>query len=373
MRGVAGRGTATGTGGQASAAEAVVVRVGFTPDDVARTRFTVVKAPVSDTALAFIELRRAANAGWRGTGQAGQWLRQARRAFPVTARPLFDLLGSRGPWPDLFEAFTPDLLEGLEELRAVPRATLRADLSHARGDRGGRPPLWMRNLADGGREELELVIRALRDLHDAVVAPRWDSAVAASHADVARRVPVLVTDGHEALFGTLHPKLRWRDGGLDRAGTHRECDLGGRGLLLRPSAFWTGEPVFSVDKTGQRPNVLAYAARPGGQPAGRDGLAALLGSTRAAVLRALGEPLGTAELAAAVGISPASASEHAKVLRDASLIETRRQGRGVRHSLTSLGAMMGGQLPAPGTPPTEPTRDEAEHRETGSQPGHYGS
>ena len=45
-----------------------------------------------------------------------------------------------------------------------------------------------------------------------------------------------------------------------------------------------------------------------------------------------------------MGISPASASEHAKVLRDANLIETRREGRSVRHSLTPLGSAMLGQL-----------------------------
>ena len=70
----------------------------------------------------------------------------------------------------------------------------------------------------------------------------------------------------------------------------------------------------------------------------------MLGPTRAAVLRALAEPRGTAELAYEVGISPASASEHAKVLRDANLIETRRQGRSVRHSLTPLGRTIVGQL-----------------------------
>jgi len=67
------------------------------------------------------------------------------------------------------------------------------------------------------------------------------------------------------------------------------------------------------------------------------------------------------ELAAAVGISPASASEHAKVLRDASLIETRRRGRAVRHSRTSLGAMMAGQLPAPGVSPRVAIWEEAEY------------
>jgi DNA-binding transcriptional ArsR family regulator len=50
-----------------------------------------------------------------------------------------------------------------------------------------------------------------------------------------------------------------------------------------------------------------------------------------------------------VGISPASASEHAKVLREAYLIQTCREGRSVRHSLTPLGRTILGQLrPAPG-------------------------
>ena len=82
----------------------------------------------------------------------------------------------------------------------------------------------------------------------------------------------------------------------------------------------------------------------GGQFAG-DALSALVGPTRAAVLRALKEPYGTAGLASRVGISAASASEHAKVLRDAYLIEARREGRSVRHSLTPLGRTMLGHLP----------------------------
>jgi hypothetical protein len=330
------------------AAEAPLVRVNFTPGDVARTRFTVTPAPMPETVVALIELRRTAASGYRG--RAAPWLREGRRAFPATARPLLDLVGSRGPWPGIFERFTPDLHEGIEELRGASRASLRAGLS--RCQEAPRPPLWVRNLADGDREQLELVIRALRDLHDTVVAPRRDTAVAASRADLARRIPVLVTGGQEALLGTLHPRLRWRDEGLERTGIDFETSLNGRGLLLRPSAFWTGEPFFGFDQEKRRPPVLTYAAQPNGRPAGgngtasdladRDSLAALLGPTRAAVLRALREPRGTAELAAAVQISPASASEHAKILRDASLIETRREGRGVRHSRTALGTAMVG-------------------------------
>ena len=323
-----------------------MARVEFTPGDMARTRFTLAPAPVPESIVALIELRRAAAAGPRG--RAAPWLRAALRAFPATARPLLDLIGPYSPWPDLFDRFTPDLPQCLEELRAASRARLRAGLAGC--ERAGRLPLWVRNLADGDREQLELVIRALRDLHDTVVAPRRDTAAAAARADLARRVPVLIAGGQEALLGTLHPRLRWRGEELERTGG---CDfkaiLDGRGLLLRPSAFWTGEPIFRLGQEGNGSPVMIYAAQPNGHPASgngtadlaaHDSLAALLGPTRAAVLRALREPRGTAQLAATVRISPASASEHAKILRDASLIETRREGRGVRHSLTALGTAM---------------------------------
>jgi DNA-binding transcriptional ArsR family regulator len=330
-----------------------MVRVNFTPGDVARTRFTLARAPMLETTETLIELRRAAASGWRHRGRAAPWLREARRAFPATARPLLDLIGPQGPWPDIFDRFTPGLPESLEELRAASRASLRAGLAGC-PEHVARPPLWVRNLADGDREQLELVIRAFRDLHDAVVAPRRDTAVAASRADLASRIPVLLRGGQEAMLGTLHPRLQWRDEGLERTGIDCEITLDGRGLLLRPSAFWTGEPIFSCDPEGHRPPVLIYAAQPNGRSASdngtasdldaHDSLAALLGPTRAAVLRALREPRGTAELAVAVRISPASASEHAKILRDASLIETRREGRGVRHSLTALGTAMAGAV-----------------------------
>jgi DNA-binding transcriptional ArsR family regulator len=327
-----------------------MVRVNFTPDDVARTRFGLSAAPVGETVLAMVELRRAATAP--GRAHPGQWLREARLGFPETARPLLDLVGADCPWPDFLDAFTPELGEGLEQVRGTSRTTLLSDLTYAWGNRPGRPQTWVRNLADGDRESVELVVRALRDLHDAIVKPRWETARVAFHADVAGRMPALAEGGYEALFGTLHPGLRWHDGGLERTGAGPDVQLHGEGILLMPSAFWVGEPRFSLSRGQHRPNVLFYAAHVNGQdtlsdPDTRDGLTALLGPARAAMLRALREPRGTADLARALCISLATASEHAKVLRDACLIETRQQGRATRHSLTALGAAMLGELPAP--------------------------
>ena len=329
-----------------------MVRVNFTADDVARTRFSAAPAPLVETELAWLELRRASLP--RGWARPRPWLREARRMFPATARPLLDVLGPRPPWPTFFDSPAPDLDEALDFVRATPRSNLRAELADTWAYRPGRPPGWLRNLADGDAEALDVVVRALRAFHDAVVTPRWDSVVSSFHADIARRMPVLAAGGHQALFGTLHDQLRWREDGLDRKGVDSEFELGGTGLLLIPSAFWSGPPVFAIGDGVRVENALIYAAQPNGQPAdpgqglpteaGNDRLAALLGPTRAAVLSALAEPRGTAGLAHTVGISPASASEHAKVLRDANLIDTRREGRSVRHSLTPLGSAMLGQL-----------------------------
>jgi DNA-binding transcriptional ArsR family regulator len=55
------------------------------------------------------------------------------------------------------------------------------------------------------------------------------------------------------------------------------------------------------------------------------------------VLRALADEHSTSGLARELGISLASASTHAAVLRDAGLVTSRRQGQSVLHTQTGLG------------------------------------
>ena len=68
-----------------------------------------------------------------------------------------------------------------------------------------------------------------------------------------------------------------------------------------------------------------------------DGLARLLGATRAAVLADLAAPRSTTELAERLRISPANASHHLTALRDAGLATGRREGRAVLYVRTPLG------------------------------------
>jgi DNA-binding transcriptional ArsR family regulator len=311
-----------------------MTRVLLTNDDLAHTRFGEAPAPLVETVMGLVALRRrlpaAVGSGWPG------W---AWRAFPPRARPLWDLIPRCGYWPEFLDPLVGDLEAGLDMVCATPRRVLREQLAMS-WKRAARPPSWLRCLADGKREALETVRRGLRDFHDACIAPHWAGIVASFRADMAARIPLLATHGLARVFSTLHADLAWRDGVLDRAGRTGEYSLDGSGLQMMPSALWPGPPLFAIGPPELGGNALIYAARRPAEHVGANGsreLAAVLGRTRTAALAALGEPCGTAELAARLGISAPSASEHAKALRAADLIQTVRRGRGVQHFLTPLG------------------------------------
>lgn len=322
------------TGAGVAVSQRPMSRVRLTPDDLARTRLSQAPAPLVESVLGLARLRRQPL-----SAPPGSWVHQARQAFPATARPLLDLVPSSPPWPAFFDQLGADPDEGLEMVQATPRHVLFDDLA-ASWHGVGRPPLWLRNLADGEPEARETLQRALRDFYRACVAPYWSSISAAVRSDVSERIRVLATRGLAALFGTLSEDLAWRDHALERYWrTSRTYDLSlnGQGLLILPSALWTGPPLFCIHPEG---SALIYPVRsalavPG--PGEVGDLAGLLGRTRAAALQALRTPRGTVELASVIGISASSASEHAKALRTAGLVQTTRHGRSVRHSLTPLG------------------------------------
>jgi DNA-binding transcriptional ArsR family regulator len=326
--------------------------VRFEMDDLARVRFGASPAPLVEAVLGFAELRYLGR-----RPDLDSWVTQARQAFPTAARPLCDLIPASGPWPEFLDPVVADLDEGLEIVSATSRTRLRHQLSSS-WRRAGHPPTRLKALADGDQEALTTTVRALRAFYQACVAPAWPRITASFHGDVAQRAAVLTRGGLDELFGSLHPDLSLRDGSLwrsgralARAGSSAEFRLEGRGLQILPSMLWTGPPLFSINPSGPLASTMIYPARldirigTGTRP---EDLDVVLGRTRARVLRALREPCNTTGLAARVGISVPSASEHATALRGADLIRTERQGQGVRHSLTSLGrALVSDQ---PGSP-----------------------
>jgi DNA-binding transcriptional ArsR family regulator len=318
-----------------------VLRIQFTDEDLLGVRVAPAPDPFAEIAASVRLLRASAPtprlARWRARARAA--LASAALAFEV--RPLLDLVPAGTPYiPDFL---TPadgaaDLESGIDTVLSTPRHRLHADLAAA----AKLVPLpgWTRTLAEGDPEALNRLGRAIRAYHAVAVAPHWAEIEVHAAADRALRGQALLDRGVGGLLATLHPDLRWGAGSLVCGCSPQEftMTLDGRGLVLVPSYF-AHEPM-ALDVPGMRV-VLVYPAHREAPPARAGGsLAALLGRTRASVLACLATGCTTTQLAQRVGISLASASEHAAVLRDAGLVASRRTGGAVLHTLTPLGSRL---------------------------------
>ncbi|MGH3309211.1 MAG: ArsR/SmtB family transcription factor [Streptomyces sp.] len=318
------------------------MRIRFTLTDVGRTRLADAPSPLAVTSFSTAQLAHRP-----GPPALDLWRRTVRAGWQPSTSPLLGALIPSAPCHPLPGFLRPaqglrTLEDELERLLSTPRRVLRADLDHLAGYR--RLPPWTRDLADGDREAADRLAESVRDYHRVAVAPYWPGLASALAADGARRTRQLRDGGVEAVLSTLHPRMHWRPPVLEvETGDDLEYDLGGRGLLLAPAAFSSyapcdpaeEQPTLYYDITADATHHHPLLAQPGDP---RRDLAALLGHSRAAVLEVIAEGVSTGQLAGRAGLSLASASEHATVLRRVGLVTTRRHGRTSRHSLTPLGA-----------------------------------
>ncbi|MFJ2722045.1 ArsR/SmtB family transcription factor [Streptomyces sp. NPDC087437] len=281
----------------------------------------------------------------------------AERGLAPAARLLCQIAPPEEYFPDFLTPLEASggLDEGLDALRRTPKKRLHKEVTRLGALRcqGSRRLTWLRGLAAGERERLEELAEALRLLHDALVAPAWSGVARGVHADRAVRSRAVLDGGAHRLLGSLRPFATWEPPVLSVAyPLDQDLHLGGRGLHLVPSWFCWQMPVSMADPV--LPPVLVYpvehpltAAAPAGHRYGPGALAALLGRTRCQVLGELRQPATTGELARVLDLSPASASKHAKALREANLVASRRDGGSTLHLLTPLGAaLLEGELPA---------------------------
>ncbi|WP_233515466.1 ArsR/SmtB family transcription factor [Marinitenerispora sediminis] len=99
----------------------------------------------------------------------------------------------------------------------------------------------------------------------------------------------------------------------------------------------------------------ALPLRRDGETTAGQALAALLGSTRAAALEAIAPGRTTGELARRLHLSPGAASHHTRVLRDAGLVVSVRDGLRIVHTLTPLGlSLLAGAEPHGAGPSPRP-------------------
>ncbi len=314
----------------------MAVRIQLAGSALARVRFAV--SPVFETVLALDVLRRpgahAVHLPW--VAQAGPLLEQVpelpllRALLRYPGKPAFLL-----PVP---AARMPDLAAELRRIRATPVGQLRRDLAWLTD----RPPAPLRELLADPRRGLARVVSGLRAAHDLLIAPHWPRIARLLDADIAYRAGVLTDGGVAAVFADLHRHVSWTGGELLLYPQQRPAEvitvkLTGHGLVLSPSVFGWPRTWALVRVTG--PGIVRYPARGLGalwetRPPAPDALAALLGSTRAALLGLLAEPATTSGLAARLGVTAGAVSQHVGVLRAAGLVATRRDGGTVLHLRT---------------------------------------
>jgi len=338
-----------------------VLRVHFTDADLARVRVARGPDPLWETVLGLHKLAERENAPlaftrWRLralTEISDRRLTAMARLMTTLAPPEVEYFPDFLTPPEAAEGMS----EGLTALRSTPKRRLRSELASLDGIRP-RPSAaagWMRELAVGDRQRLDEVADAFRGLYEAVIGPDWTGVAMGVESDRAVRARALMEGGVHGLLSSLRPAAQWQPPVLHvRYPVDRDLYLGGRGLYLVPSWFCWRMPVAMADP--ELPPVLVYPvehdieATLTGGTGGTDRAAALatvLGPTRSRALAVLRDAATTGELAGRLAVSAAAASKHAKALREAGLIATRREGGSVLHTVTPLGsALLAGELPS---------------------------
>ncbi|MET7334413.1 winged helix-turn-helix domain-containing protein [Nonomuraea sp. NPDC005650] len=319
-----------------------LLRIHFTADDLARTTVAAGADPLWETVLSRFRLQDRDKAPAFRPWERGLRESPGRLSRMASGLRWLTALAPEAPYfPDfLTPAAARDGLEaGLEALRATPSRRFRQELELLA--RYAPIPGWLGALAERPAAPMSELATALADYHAAAIAPHRDLIEPAVEGDRAWRVGHLLNSGVEGLLGSMKPMMRWRSPVLEvDYSVDRELHLRGRGLTLVPSYFCRRVPVSLADP--ELPPVLIYPIDAGFRwtPAARvsGSVEALIGATRAAVLQAADGGATTSELARRAGVSLAAASRHAKVLREAGLIRSVRQGPAVLNLLTPLGS-----------------------------------
>lgn len=331
-----------------------MLRIHFTNDDLARITVAAEPDPLWEVLLSLHLLQVPL-----GPLHYGRWRQHARSRLRGHAiQDLLELTPAHGYSPDFLTPTMTQPGQGLrtaiESLLTTPRHRVRHDLAILAARTAGSR--WTRQLADGGADSMRRLGRSVHSYHRAAIAPYWSSIRSQVRVDHERRVGQLLAGGTDRLLTGLNPRVRWRSPVLeilDFADT--DLHLNGRGLRLQPSLFcWQTPTKLRDDQLAPvlvypielAPGMLQAADATVGPGDSSAAVAALMGRTRGAMLEATAVGCTTTDLARRFGVSPAAASQHATVLRDAGLISTRRDGRCVIHEISPVGIAL---LDAPRT------------------------
>ncbi|MER7753954.1 DUF5937 family protein [Kitasatospora sp. NPDC097643] len=313
----------------------------FSAQDLARTRFA--RSPLGELVTSVEVLK---DPGRHAVHLP--WVRAARRRLAGVG---WELLSALVRLPTVYVAdFLTPVPDGPDptierqaaELAATDPAVVRRDLARIDGE---LHPLVARLARDpeSGMARLAAEVEAY---WAAAIAPHWARMQRLTDGEILRRARQMSAGGPAALFADLHPQVGWERDTLrigHRIDVHRRLD-GARGLVLLPTVFaWPG--VYSQQNPPWQPG-LVYPPRgvatlweTSGEPV-PEGLARVLGRTRARLLAELDAPASTTELAARTGLSAPNLSHHLGALHDAGLLARHRTGRTVLYLRTEAAELL---------------------------------
>jgi DNA-binding transcriptional ArsR family regulator len=310
-----------------------MLRFELEPADLLAMRFETRAGPLDDVRLAGRALRR------RPVRQLAEWRRLVLpRLEPDTAvalmlePPTGSSIGFTGPAGCRLE----DAIQGTTS--SVLREEV-ADFVAAHG----RLPAPLRGLADAEPATLRQIATGLRSMHRAAISPIENQLRLIRETEVALRALHIAREGLASAINHIHPTLRLRGMVLE---VDRQLNLtfrsGGHGIVLLPCP-WLHDEVRLQNEPGMPITVFFPTSLPlRTDPRPERSLARLLGGTRARLLAMLSTESGpgTNALAAALGVSAPTASEHLAILREARLVVTRRSPTGAIHDLTTTGRQL---------------------------------
>lgn len=314
------------------------IRFRFGREDLLRTRFAI--SPLIELAAATYVVRMPA----RFPEHRG-FIESALPRLAGINLPLLHAVNPLGrlAWPN-FNAPPPRVpLPGIEDELARIAATdpqvVVGDVKRAHPE---GVPADLRPFVEAPESALADLIAQMGVFWEAALEPWWPRMTGFLESEIAGRARRLVSSGGLAAFTDLDRTVAWDGSTLTISPVPmaaREVDLAGRGLLLIPSVL-----AFDVWPRIDRPWDPALTYQPPGvadlwlSTSGANSvLEDLIGRRRAALLRALQQPLSTRTLAHDTGWSPGGVSTHLATLRRAGLVTRRRQGREVLYSRTSAG------------------------------------
>lgn len=316
----------------------MVLTLEFSADDLARTRFAC--SPLWEV----IESLRMRQDRGAAIVHAPFISASEERLVGFDLRELLLLVPTHGYIPDFLtpppaEAL-PSMQTELEGVRATPVERVRADVARRFGGQS-LPPAAHRYLERPARA-LDRLVGLLEEYWQRALEPDWPRVRALLEREVAKRAQQQALHGTGSLLGDLHPAITWRSGTLRLRGRRPgRIDLAGRGMTVIPSVFvW---PLACSMIAEPWPPAIVYPPRGVGAlwaPDDRDdraALEALMGRTRAAVLRGLRAPCSTTELARRMELTPGAVSLHVTVLREAGLLVRERAGRSVLYRVSAIG------------------------------------